>query len=254
MKRVTTLALAILVFTLIFAGTVLAGSGEYNGITLFYPDNMTSCEPTFTFSTSGVAADWTVQYNIFSVTDTGNLVQIGSGTTTGDLNVTFTPDALEPNTTQGYAVFVAVFNADGTLKAKLRGKWDVTCEGQEPTPTPTPPPTGGEGCTPGYWRQEHHFDSWALTPYAPSDAYDPTFGVDGSFDTLLAAVWARGGGENALARHAVAALLNASSPDVNYAYTVDEILAGVQNAYATGDFEPFKDALDAANNAGCPLN
>src|SRR5690606_30498275 len=22
------------------------------------------------------------------------------------------------------------------------------------------PPSGGEGCTPGYWRQPHHFDSW----------------------------------------------------------------------------------------------
>ena len=49
-------------------------------------------------------------------------------------------------------------------------------------------------------------------------------------------------------------MLNAASPDVNYFYTVAEVIAGVQNAYATGDFEPFKNQLDFANNAGCPLN
>ena len=43
-------------------------------------------------------------------------------------------------------------------------------------------------------------------------------------------------------------------PDVSYEYTVAEVLAGVQAAYASGDFEPFKDALDVANNAGCPLD
>jgi hypothetical protein len=71
---------------------------------------------------------------------------------------------------------------------------------------------------------------------------------------LLDAVWLGGGGENALARHAVAALLNAAHPDINYYYSVSQILAGVQAAYASGDFEPFKSALDFANNAGCPLN
>ena len=126
-----------------------------------------------------------------------------------------------------------------------------------PTKTPPPPPTetppaGGQGCTPGYWRQEHHFDSW--TNYSPTDSYNATFGVAGSFDTLLDAVWANGGQENALARHAVAALLNAANPSVNYAYTEADVIALVQSAYASGDFEGVKNLFAAENEMGCTLN
>jgi hypothetical protein len=64
----------------------------------------------------------------------------------------------------------------------------------------------------------------------------------------------RGGGENALARHAVAALLNASSPDVDYYTDVAGVIALVQEAYATGEFESAKDLLDLQNNLGCPIN
>ena len=66
---------------------------------------------------------------------------------------------------------------------------------------------GGEGCTPGYWKQPHHFDSW--TNYTPSDEYDVIFGVP--YDkTLLEALRTGGGGEKALGRHATAGLLNAA--------------------------------------------
>lgn len=252
MKKVTIVGLVILLFTLAFASTALAGSSADgpSGITLSYPDDMATCEPTFAISTTGVPNSFTVQYNIF-VQVGADLVEIGSGTSQGNLDINFTPPALDPGTTNTYAVFIAVFSGD-TLKAKLSGKWNVTCA-EEPPPPP-PPPAPFQGCTPGYWRQTHHFDSWVPTGYAPGDSYNGTFSVAGSYNTLSDAVWARGGGEGALARMAVAALLNAAHPDVNYAYTTAEILAGVQAAYASGNFEPFKDALDNANNAGCPLN
>jgi hypothetical protein len=113
-----------------------------------------------------------------------------------------------------------------------------------------PPPGGGEGCTPGFWRQPHHFQYW--TDYAPSDSYADVFGVSRN-GTLLQNVTARGGGENALARHAVAALLSASSPDVDYDLSVAEVIETVQNAYATGLFEAAKDLLEGFNEQGCPL-
>jgi hypothetical protein len=125
------------------------------------------------------------------------------------------------------------------------------------TPTNTPVPTGpAQGCTPGYWRQDQHFDSWVATGYAPSNDFNTVFGVSATFNphSLLDAVWLSGGGEHALARHAVAALLDAAHPNVNYAYTTAQVIAGVQNAYATGNFESFKNTLEAANEAGCPLN
>ena len=146
------------------------------------------------------------------------------------------------------SVAVAIDVVSSGVTTKLRSKqWWVRC---------LPPLPPFQGCTPGYWRQDQHFDSWVPTGYAPSDDFEAVFGVNASFDpdTLLDAVWLGGGGEFALARHAVAALLNAAHPDVNYQFTVAQVIAGVQNAYATGNFEPFKTQLDFANNAGCPLN
>jgi len=113
-----------------------------------------------------------------------------------------------------------------------------------------PPPPPGEGCTPGYWRQPHHFAQWV--GYAPGDSYAAVFGVARS-GTLLQNVTATGGGVNALARHSVAALLNASSPDVDYDLTVAEVIAAVQAAFATGSFEATKDRLEGFNEQGCPL-
>lgn len=105
--------------------------------------------------------------------------------------------------------------------------------------------TGGEGCTPGYWK--NHLEDWALTGYSPADDFDTTFGV-GLFNpdiTLGQAVRARGGGVNKLARHGTAALLSAAHPDVDYPYTVAEVIALVQS----GDVDP----LVFANELGCDV-
>lgn len=114
-------------------------------------------------------------------------------------------------------------------------------------------PPMGEGCTPGYWRQDQHFDNW--TGYSPTDDYDDTFGPGVSYGgTLLDAVWARGGGVDALARHSVAALLNAANGDIDYPMDTDAVINAVQNAFATGTFESLKDQFEAWNEAGCELD
>lgn len=140
--------------------------------------------------------------------------------------------------------FVVYIEALGSEITSSQGFLRVTCE--------PPPDGGGDGCTPGYWRQPHHFDSW--DGYAPSDSFDDVFGVDSSFDTLLDGVWARGGQENALARHAVAALLNASNPDVSYEYSTGDVISAVQDAYASGRYRTAKNMFEEQNEAGCPLN
>ena len=109
------------------------------------------------------------------------------------------------------------------------------------------------GCTPGFWKQDQHFDKWVS--YSPDDYYEIAFEVDASFSdvTLFEALKQGGGGDRALGRHAVAALLNASNPDIEYLYTDQEVISIVQGAYATGEFEAGKDLLDAANDTGtCP--
>lgn len=115
----------------------------------------------------------------------------------------------------------------------------------------TPPPTGGEGCTPGFWRQENKLDLWV--GYSPGDSFDAVFGVSYG-GTLFEAVNAGGGGADALARHAVAALLNSTSPDVDYLYSTAEVISMVQDAFASGEFNATKDLFAAQNELGCSLD
>ena len=116
-------------------------------------------------------------------------------------------------------------------------------------PPPDPGPKGG--CTPGFWKQPQHLDSWV--GYAPGASFEATFGVDLESDmTLLQALGANGGGVNALARHAVAALLNSGA--LSFGMTADEVRDAVVAALADGgDIEGTKDAFAALNEAGCPL-
>jgi hypothetical protein len=115
------------------------------------------------------------------------------------------------------------------------------------------------GCTPGYWKQEQHFDSWV--DYSPDDYFDEVMCWDdgtvvvcaGPHITLLDALSAKNkdypGGEAALMRHGVAALLN----DVAMEYPMTA-QPWVVWAYADGVFEYVKDKFEELNEAGCPLN
>jgi uncharacterized repeat protein (TIGR01451 family) len=125
-------------------------------------------------------------------------------------------------------------------------------------------PVGEEGCTPGYWKQQQHFDSWE--GFVPgdlfSDAFDRVITVRANGKktvddpTLLEALKANGGEINALARHGTAALLNASSSGVGYQYTQAQVIQMVQDAIdgSEEDMEDIKNMLALANEAGCPLN
>jgi hypothetical protein len=65
------------------------------------------------------------------------------------------------------------------------------------------------------------------------------------------------GGARILLRAAVAALLNASHPDVDYTLTASEVISDVNAALATLDRDTMIDLggeLDFDNNLGCPLN
>jgi hypothetical protein len=120
-------------------------------------------------------------------------------------------------------------------------------------PAETPPP-GGQGCTPGYWRQSQHFSSW--TGYSPTDLFSSVFADAFPGKTLLEVVWLGGGGLNALGRMSVAALLNAASPDVTFDLTTQQVIDAFNAAYASGNkrtIEQQKNIFDFLNNQGCPL-
>ncbi len=110
----------------------------------------------------------------------------------------------------------------------------------------------GEGFTPGFWKQSHHFQHW--TTFTTNQQFNALFGLTAQQEdrdlTLLGALQRGGGGHRAFARHAAAALLNASQPNVAYAFTIDQVKAMVQQAYTTGDFNTAKNNLESENMLG----
>ena len=118
---------------------------------------------------------------------------------------------------------------------------------------PIPPPPGGEGCTPGYWKQEQHFDSWTA-PYTPNTLFSAVFENAFPGMTLLQVLEQGGGGLKALGRHTVAALLNAQSNGVAYPLTTAQVIAGFNAVFPGGDYETLHLRWAAFNEAGCTLN
>ena len=139
-----------------------------------------------------------------------------------------------------------------------------------------------EGCTPGYWKVPQHWDSWIPTGYDPNGMlkllfekvnqypYNSHFAkLQDQNGTVLmseAELWQAlqfSGGDTVaekaeiLLRAAVAAVLNASHPDVAYGFDADWIIAEVNDALETQDADVILDLatmLDNANNRRCPLH
>jgi len=114
-------------------------------------------------------------------------------------------------------------------------------------------PPDFEGCSPGFWKQPKRFDEWPGV-FSPDDLVAGVFGSNAPEDlTLLEALQQGGGGVNALLRQAVAALLNAAHEDVEYSFSLAEVVEMVMDALDGGDVEATKNALEAANELGCEL-
>jgi hypothetical protein len=114
---------------------------------------------------------------------------------------------------------------------------------------------GGEGCTPGYWKQEQHFDSWPK-PYTPDMLFSDVFEDAFPGMTLLDVASTGGGGLDALGRHTVAAMLNGASDGVNYDLTAEQVI-DMFNAIYPGtekEYEALKDEFEFYNEQGCPLD
>jgi hypothetical protein len=121
-----------------------------------------------------------------------------------------------------------------------------------------------EGCTPGFWKQTQHFDSWV--GFTPNQTLESVFDVPDSLgldnSTLVQALDFEGGKNTVgaakiLLRAGVAALLNSTSPDVDYAFTTQEVIDQVNAALASGSRSTMlalAAVLDEANNAGCDLS
>lgn len=118
------------------------------------------------------------------------------------------------------------------------------------------------GCTPGYWKNRgFRIGSWDATGYDPEQSVVSVFSSASLNTTLLEALGGGGGrglvgAEKILLRAAVAALLNASHPDVDYSMSATSIISDVNAALDSDDRGTMlllADQLDEYNNLGCTI-
>src|SRR5690606_24713717 len=82
-----------------------------------------------------------------------------------------------------------------------------------------PEPAEPQWCSPGYWRQPHHLESWAATNYSPNDKYNAIFDPDLPGDPTLLYVlqnpqkFQKLGGDPF---NRIGELLSEAHPDVNF--------------------------------------
>jgi hypothetical protein len=210
-----------------------------------------------TNNTGNVDLDVTVVDNVFGTLFTGTLAP-------GESNVTTIVQTNLPAGTYSNTV-----NATGEYQlGTVEDSDSASCEVQ---------PGGNEGLTPGYWKENaEKWDavSWGPTGEDPDDKFNTVFDTDitirikketYSDPTLLQALSATGGVNptkdvyDALARHCVAAKLNAEHPDIEYPLSASEVIDACHDAITTGtatidgvDYTPqeLKDLLDQYNNLG----
>ena len=121
-----------------------------------------------------------------------------------------------------------------------------------------------EGCTPGYWKQAQHLGNWTA-PYTPNTNLRDVFVTSPvelvPDDTFLEALNYGGGAgvsgaTQILLRAAVAALLNASSPDVGFpvgvGHVVDTTIDRIESQYRPTILTRAT-YFDSINNLNCPL-
>jgi hypothetical protein len=116
-----------------------------------------------------------------------------------------------------------------------------------------PASSGGQGCTPGYWKQPQHFFAWQ--GYSPDTLFSAVFDDAFAGMTLLEVLKQGGGGLAALGRHTVAALLNASSAQTHYDLTANEVIESFNSVFpgSVQDYNLQKDVFETYNEQGCPL-
>jgi hypothetical protein len=122
-------------------------------------------------------------------------------------------------------------------------------------------PSVYEGLSHGYWK--NHPEDWPPTGYSTEDTLGSVFTFPTSLSglgiyTLDEALDFQGGPDledkaKILLRNAVASLLNAAHPNINYPLTVEEVIDDVDDALDSEDGDTMLDLeaiLDGYNNLG----
>jgi hypothetical protein len=252
------------------AGTIGIRDGLDLAYSGFAPPLDTTVPQTFTFAASASPRPATISSLLGSVFNEDPV----AGFRTSQLRVTFnlggTGDVTFDNPWQSHQGIN--FDASNLAVTVPAGATQMTLQALSGGPGAGTPasyawigsPPGGEGCTPGFWK--NHVESWAGTGFAPGQALSTVFSPAGlgslGSSTLLEALSFGGGSsldekKQILLRAAVASLLNAAHPDVDFDLTAAQVIASVNAALASNDKDTIlalATSLDNENNSGCPLN
>ncbi|WP_428649098.1 matrixin family metalloprotease, partial [Roseibium sp.] len=161
---------------------------------------------------------------------------------------------------EGFYVNEGMVTAQGSISGETVSDTDLNnLNGQ----------TTGEGLTPGFWKNNAIVWDAAAWPrandgtliYNPGDPLSSIFsGLEayGLEDvSLVDALGLNGGGINALMRHSVAALLNATHGTVAYPMTASQVIEATQIAIDSGNakqINTLKNQWDDYNNYGADLD
>jgi hypothetical protein len=165
------------------------------------------------------------------------------------------------------------FNTPGTFYWQATYSGDINNAGPVSSPCQSeilvvtqPDEPDLEYCSPGYWKQSQHFDSYVgYTPTqlfadtgSPAPSTPPTFANAFPGKSLVQVLSSGGGGLNALGRHVVAALLN-NAADLETGTTTAGVISTFNSIYANaptsgtnGYYGSFQGLFVAPEN--CTLN
>jgi hypothetical protein len=234
------------------------------------PTNTATDTPTNTATDTptNTATDTPTNTATDTPTNTATDTPTNTATDTPTNTATDTPTNTATDTPTNTATNTATSTATNTAtRTPTPTRTPTNTPTRTPTPTSTPtntPVPDFEGCTPGYWKQPHHFRSWV--GLSPSQTLESAFDVPNSYgldnNTLLQALSFKGGSgvtpaARILLRAATASLLNSMNPNVDFTLTTAQVISQVNAALATGNRSTMlslASRLDNYNNEGCPLN
>ncbi|MCB9871860.1 MAG: hypothetical protein H6836_04475 [Planctomycetes bacterium] len=260
------------------AADIQLRDGNDNAFVNFPEPRKSTVPQVFTFAAAAVDRTASLSYLVGSVgANRPNVIQVTIGGVPAPIRILDALQSAQGTQFDAYAHTVNVPAGATSLTVEI-----ISEDGNSPPTGHTPaslnwiaaslalaaPQIGGEGCTPGYWK--NHKNAWPA-PLVPSTTLGVAFGFSGipswqpTLDAQSMILALQGGGGSGLGgatkilmRAATAALLNATSSNVNYPLTINQVkllvldeLSRPADSLTRERLLSLATRLDILNNLGC---
>jgi uncharacterized repeat protein (TIGR01451 family) len=148
---------------------------------------------------------------------------------------------------------IVITNASGTQK--VTGKTSVNVSSSDAGNANVtfynhliPPHHGGHGCTSGYYQDSNHHGAYT-GGYSPHTQFSSVFGGNAYQGKTLDDVlhFSSRSGQDALAREAVAAFLNAQNNDVGYNMSTGQVIRTFNSAWGSRNYDQARQQFESWN-------